>query len=297
MVFFRLFAVLSAFFQTSPQQPALQRLLIEYAGQVRIAYVYLPSTPAVSEDGGVPLVLALHPSGTSASQMSRITAFQALADQTGWMVVYPEGTGGYWDYGYGTPEWAGVSDVRDDPGFLLALIETLNAEVHPIDRTKIAAVGYSNGGRMAHRLACDLELAAIVAVSSSLGSEVVGMCPSDAAPSVMIWHGTYDGVIPFEGKPLSLNGRHISDALSTRDAIIFWAKQAGCDREPTIEPFYTPPTSAREVSIQKIAYSCDGKRIEAYVVEGGGHDWQFTRNVSTSTEIWLFLADVFAPPQ
>jgi polyhydroxybutyrate depolymerase len=263
-------------------------------GQTRIFYLYIP-TQLVVPDAGVPLVIALHPSGTSSAHMARITQFQALADQTGWLVVYPEGTGGYWDYGYGTDEWASVADIRDDPGFLLAMIDTIDADHQKIDRARIAAVGFSNGGRMAHRLACEMDLAAIVAVSASLGSEVVNICPPEATPSVMIWHGTADGIIPFEGKPLTMNRRVISHALSVRDSAIFWAKQAGCEGEPTIEPFYTPPASSRDVRIQRIAYTCDDKRVEAYVAENGGHDWNFTSQVNTSIEIWVFLADVMSP--
>lgn len=289
MMFLRLLALISALFQ--PSNSDLQRLTLTYGGQTRSFYLYTPDEIEVPESG-IPLVIALHPAGTSGAQMAQIAKFQALADQTGWLVAYPEGPGGYWDYGYGTEEWADVSDVRDDPGFLIAMIDAIDADHQKIDRTKIAAVGFSNGGRIAHRLACEIPLAAVVAVSSSLGSEVVNICPEDSAPSVMIWHGTADGVIPFEGKPLSLDGRFISNALSTRDAAIFWARQAGCESQPTIEPFYTPPASARDVTIQKVVYACDKQRVEAYVAEGGGHVWHFTPQVDTSLEIWTFLADV-----
>lgn len=291
MMFLRLIALISALFQPTPVN--LQRVTLDYEGQTRTFYVYIPADLEAPEDGA-PLVIALHPAGTTGPQMANIMDAHRLADQTGWVIAYPEGPGGYWDYGYGSPEWAGVKDIRDDPGFLLAMIEAIDADHQTIDRTKIAAVGFSNGGRMAHRLACDMTLAAVVAVSSSLGSEVVNLCPSESAPSVMIWHGTADGVIPFEGKPLSMDGKVISNALSTRDSVIFWARQAGCESQPTIEAFYTPPASARDVSIQKIAYACEGKRVEAYVAEGGGHVWHFTRQIDTSVEIWAFLADVMA---
>ncbi len=291
MMFLRFLALLGAFFQ--PISPNLQRVTLEYGGLSRSFNLYIPAE-LTAPDAGVPLVIALHPAGATGAQMEGITQFQALADQTGWMIAYPDGPGGYWDYGYGTQEWADVVDVRDDPGFLLAMVDAIDAD-HPVDREKIAAVGFSNGGRMAHRLACEMPMAAIVAVSASLGSEVVKICPPDSIPSVMIWHGTNDGVIPFEGKPLTMDGRYISDALSTQDSAIFWAKQAGCDSQPVIEPFYTPPSSERDVRISKIAYTCEGKRVEAYVVGGGGHVWNFSAQVNTSSEIWSFLMDVMRP--
>lgn len=42
------------------------------------------------------------------------------------------------------------------------------------------------------------------------------------------------------------------------------------------------------------AYLCDGKQVAVEMGEGG-HDWQFTRNVSISVEIWLFLSEAFFP--
>ncbi|MBK8137825.1 MAG: hypothetical protein IPK52_18765 [Chloroflexi bacterium] len=280
-------AVLSlvfAYAQTTEPATGWQARTLEYDGLTRTYSVYVPATA----DDPAPLVIALHPAGASGRDMALISRFNELADPSGWLVAYPDGPGGYWDYGAGTPEWEDVPDLRDDPGFIAAMIEAIDAE-WMVDRERIYAAGYSNGARMAHRLACELPLAGVAMAAATLSDEVTKSC-KDGIVAVWMQHGTADSVVPFDGDPdLTIGSLRISRALSVIETAQFYALRNGCDN-PTFDTVFEFNEVVR-VRLDLVRYQdcAQGSAVEVLVADGGGHGWTHVPTVDTSALIWGFF--------
>lgn len=232
-----------------------------------------------------PLVLSFHGWGSSAAQHQLLTGFDALADREGFVVAYPEGIGAMASFNAvvccGEAVRRGVDDV--------ALAREVIAEVErqlPIDGRRVYATGFSNGGFLAHRLACLLseELAAVASVGAS---DPTPDCVPAQAISVLELHGTRDDRVRWEGGGLG-------QFIAIEPALRGWAKRAGCGE-------------AREVTLSKGEARCEawrwcagGAEVALCRIEGGGHTWPggpdvpelgaTTSDLDATREIWRFLS-------
>lgn len=178
-----------------PQPPertfrALVRLVVD--GRPRSFSVLVPAglpTPA-------PLVLGLHGlyqtrEGTDA-QMSLLR--EAVTRR--FIAVYPAGTDASWNAGRccGRAAATRVDDV--------AALERVVAAVHgahPVDPARTYAVGYSNGGMMAYKAACESpRLLAAIAVVAGAYVTASTCTPTQPIPTLVV-HGARDGVVPYAG--------------------------------------------------------------------------------------------------
>ena len=120
---------------------------IVISGQTRAYLLYVP--PSYDRTRPTPLVISMHGASVWPAQQMNLSRWNRLADEQGFIVVYPSGSGmpKVWNVGRG----AGLMrDVR----FISALIDTLEA-AYNIDPTRIYANGISNGGGMAFVLDVD----------------------------------------------------------------------------------------------------------------------------------------------
>ncbi len=267
-----------------------RRGMLVYDDMEREFDVFLPSI--YRDDGDpLPMVMVFHGAGGSATSMAQLTGFNDIAEREGFIVVYPVGPLGYWDYGAGTTEWENVPDVRDDPGFLAFLLPALQDTLN-IDPDRIYATGYSNGARMAFRLGCDLSdrIVAIAAVSATISDEVTDNCPEDGRVSVLYMHGTGDTVTPWEGKPLFIEGRRISTALSAPDTVTFWATQNGCDPATVTQ---IDATRDNLIGITHYTDCDDGREVRFHPVHNGSHSWFRLDGAEfdASEVIWEFFSN------
>lgn len=151
----------------------------------------------------MPLVLAIHGGGGDAASMKALTEFDATADQAGFIVVYPNGTGkmlrgktvGSWNGGRCCPPAS--QEGVDDVGFIDAVITDVSKKFS-IDESRVYATGHSNGAIMSYRLACELseKIAAIAALGAQGVSEP---CEPKYPVSIFHFHGTNDRCAPFTG--------------------------------------------------------------------------------------------------
>jgi polyhydroxybutyrate depolymerase len=115
-------------------------------GVTRTYTVHIP--PRVSEGRPLPVVLAFHGGGGTASGFKAYADLDALADREGFVVVYPDGTGRLgrrlltWNAG-GCCGYAAAQSV-DDVGFALAALRDVARNVS-IDPARVYATGHSNG--------------------------------------------------------------------------------------------------------------------------------------------------------
>lgn len=257
---------------------------------------YILHVPA-SYDGSqaVPLVLDFHGGGGNANTQMRTSNFSALADEKGFIVAYPNGTGRHEDklltWNGGTCCAYAVEHQIDDVGFIRAAVAEIESQYN-IDRKRIYATGLSNGAIFSYRLACDASdiFAAVAPVAGTLNYI---RCDPSQAVSVIHFHGTEDSHVGYYGGsgPDSLVDVPFKPV---KDSIDFWLNADQCDATPQTDTFS---------DIQHDTYSNCANRtgIELYTIIGGKHAWpgsdgpawpggdQPTQTISATKLIWDFF--------
>lgn len=260
--------VLSIFFP--PMISNAQYDTLHYDGIDRTYLIHVPS----SYDGGsaVPLVLALHYAGGSASTFETMTGFSEKADSNDFIVVYPNGIGGFWNGGNCCG--SAMEDTVDDVGFISALIDTIT-ENYNIDSTRIFATGFSNGSIMCYRLAAELadKIAAIAAAS---GQMMLDECNPVRAVPIMHLHALDDAAVPYEGGFAS--GYNFPPVDSVIDV---WVEINNCETEPdTI-------VNSGSLMVRKWTALSSNADIFVYTTPTGGHSW--LTSIPATDSIWDFF--------
>ena len=267
---------------------------LTYDGLERSYILYVPGS--VNWSQSVPLVFVFHGGTGNAESAMRMSGFNQIADQHGFIVVYPNGTSSLssdilltWNGG----DCCGYAQQKnvDDVGFVRAIVTELQAQA-AIDTRRIYATGMSNGGILSQRLACEAAdiFAAVAPVAGTLN---FSPCHPSKPISVIEFHGTADQHIPYNGGkgPQSLVNVDFASVLAS---VGFWTTFDGCKSQPQTNSF---------VDIRHEVWSgCTGSTsIELYTVIGGGHAWpggsggwpgsdQSTQSISASQLIWDFFA-------
>lgn len=178
-----------------------QDFSINHDGLRRTYTVHVPN--GYDKETPMPVVLAFHGGGGTGQAMRELTGLDQKADQEGFIVVYPDGTGkqilgktsGSWNGGGCCPP-ASKENV-DDVGFIEAMIEQLEKDFS-VDEKRIYATGHSNGAIISYRLAC--ELSDKIAAIAPLGAQgVYTNCNPSRPVPIMHMHGTADNCAKFEG--------------------------------------------------------------------------------------------------
>jgi polyhydroxybutyrate depolymerase len=269
-------------------EPGTREGTVETAVGDRTYRLHVP--PGVAE--AVPLVVALHGGGGSGQQFAGENGLEAIADDEGFVVVHPDGIAGpagarTWNAGNccGAAAAQGVDDIA----FLRVLVAQLQQEL-PIDLDRIYAVGHSNGGMLAYRLACEAA-DLFAAVGLQAGALGIDGCEPSQPVSLLHIHGTDDPNVPMAGGRGS--GPSGTDYRSVRASLEAVATAGGCDDEPT------EATDAGETTRRTLTWSCPGGvEVQLATVEGGRHGWfggsRAERRDGPSTAdssrlIWAFL--------
>jgi len=234
----------------------------------------------------VPLVLCLHGLGDNMNNFSGI-GMNYVADTANFIVVTPEALV---DGLLGSTAWnSGASYVGftlnsnvDDLGFINALIDTI-ANNYSIDQSRVYACGFSMGGFMAQRLACELNdrVAAIASVAGTIGGALT--CTPNKAVSVCHFHGTSDATINYTGNPYG------TDAEQT---VNFWVLNNNCNASNVVTTALPNSNPNDGYTVDHSLYSgCDDNTdVEFYKVNGADHVWLGPSNdIFYTTEIWDFF--------
>src|SRR5271166_5796614 len=145
--------------------------------------------PARAGSGLRSLVIAFHGGGGQGQGMIRLTHFDKVADEHGFVVVFPDGEARQWNDGR-----AGVKRSNaDDIAFVRALIARLIA-TDRIDPQRVYATGMSNGGFFSYRLGCELsnQIAAIAPVAATMPVPLDQSCRPARPVPVIAFNGTDD---------------------------------------------------------------------------------------------------------
>jgi poly(3-hydroxybutyrate) depolymerase len=181
----------------------------------RAYIVHVP--PNVYPDTAIPVMLVFHGAGGNGADMQTATAFDAYADQLGFVTIYPNGATGNapWNVGRGAcPPGGFISTFNDDISYVENMLNTVEAD-QCIARNKVFVTGFSMGGYMAHELGCRIGGSSVRAIAPHSGGTHSGDCPGAPIP-VLILHGDADPLIDY------------SCAESARD---YWVERNGCGAE------------------------------------------------------------------
>jgi polyhydroxybutyrate depolymerase len=265
----------------------VERSLQTADGRVRTYLVHVPRGAGGAGGGAgvrpLPLVLAFHGGGARAAGMTRLTHLDALADQAGFIAVYPQAFGGHWNDGREPRRPA------DDVAFVRALLARLEAD-YPVDRQRIFALGMSNGAFFSGRLACEAagQIAAVAAVAGPLAGPLAAGCRPQRPIAVLLVHGDADPIVPYGGGEVrSISVAGSGTTLSAPAAAAHWARVDGCAASPgttmasgsaAVNPQLaelpdTVPSDGTHVRREIYTGCTAGTEVVLYTVVGGGHTW------------------------
>jgi polyhydroxybutyrate depolymerase len=257
------------------------------SGERRTYLLYVPESydPSVP----TPLVITFHGFAQWPAHQMQLSHWNDLADEAGFIVVYPSGTRFPLRWGTGGSYRNGVNP-RSDVTFISDLIDKLEREYN-LDPTRIYANGMSNGGGMTFVLTCELSerIAAAGMVAGTYLYPWDECTPARQVPAI-VFHGTEDPIVPFQGgniQPFEVPFPAIPEWI---DAL---AHRNGCAGNP------------RELSstgdVSGIQYTNCTADVIFYTVAGGGHTWPggealpemltgpTTRGIDATQAMWDFF--------
>jgi polyhydroxybutyrate depolymerase len=249
---------------------------ITSSGETRQYRVHVPADYVSRQP--LPIVLNLHGFSSNAEQEEQVSQMSVKADAAGFVAVYPEGLGdpANWRFGSG-PE--AIADV----GFIRDLVQHLGTQLS-IDPKRVYVTGISNGAEMAYRLACDLPdvVAAFAPVSG--GYPPFRDCQPNRPIPAVVFHGTADRLLPYDGMPPVL--------LPVRDWAASWAARNGCSPTPKVT------YQKGDVTGETWGSCRAGADVVLYTIAGKGHSWPgsnmppaiTTRDISATDAMWDFFA-------
>jgi polyhydroxybutyrate depolymerase len=240
--------------KTTP--PNDQVTILQFGGLTRFFRVHVP--PSYNPTLGAPIVLNFHGFSEPNDAQILLSNMDPHADAHGYIVVYPAGTGLLPSWNAGACCGDAMNAHLDDIGFIRAMISRLETDLC-VDTHRIYATGFSNGGMISHRIACEMSdvVAAVAPVSGTL--ETMPCNPSRPMP-IMQFHGTSDLLVPFGGNP-SLAMPPVVDMMQT------WAERDGCALETQNMYLVGDSRCGRYPSC------AGGAEVILCTIDGGGHTW------------------------
>jgi polyhydroxybutyrate depolymerase len=240
--------------------------------------IHIPST--FDKSVQLPLVIALHGRGANGVSMIILThkGFNKMADNDGFIIVYPDGIELNWNDGRMDEEANDRAHREniDDVGFISALIDSMITDYN-IDPKRVYVTGISNGAIMSYRLACELsdKITAIAPVDGNIPIMLFPECSPSRPVSVLAINNTDDPLVPFDGGYIyGIRKKNLGKVLSVNESIGFWITTNKCSFTPVLaeEPDRDPKDGTR-VTIKQYINGIEGTEVILYTVEGGGHTW------------------------
>lgn len=264
--------------------------------------VYIPKKYDASK--ATPVIVVFHGGGGNPESMIRLTGMNSKADEAGFMVVYPFGTGKLTNtlLTFNGGECCGyaMENKVDDVGFTRELLDDL-AKVANVDADRIFATGLSNGGIMAHYLAS--ELSDRIAAIAPVGGPLMLEAPHNKRPVPVIhFHGTADAFAPFKGGYGKgfLGRSKVTSFRSVDHTIQNWVKANGCKTEPEIMSLPDKVDDKMKVTRKTWSGGKEDSEVVLIEIEGGGHTWpgqkpivsilgESTMDISANDLMWEFF--------
>ena len=263
----------------------------------------------------VPVVLDLHGYSEGADTQALMSELPALGDAKGFVTINPEivRTPARWK-----TSLDGNAAEGGDTQWFGQLLDQAEQQLC-LDQNRVFVTGLSDGAIMTSALTCALS-DRIAAAAPVAGISQTQDCQFDRPVPVIVFHGTADPFISYEGGlgeaaknlPAPDGGPGtLGDVLATSPDASFpsipdnaaaWAARNGCDSTPTESPV--------SADVTLVAYPCpEGAEVQLYRVNDGGHAWpgstfsaaiasvigKTTMTIDANTLMWDFFTHPLRP--
>jgi polyhydroxybutyrate depolymerase len=252
--------------------PGEYEYALRHDGLRRKYLVHVP--PSYRGGERAPVVLALHGGGGTMRYQANDERYGLIekSDAAGFIAVFPNGyaknrRGLFATWNAGACCGAARDEKIDDVGFLKAVVADV-ARRASIDAKRVYAIGMSNGGLMAYRLACETP-GMIRAAMAVAGTDNTTTCPGGRPVSILHIHALNDDHVLYGGGagPAARDPSKVTDFVSVPATIEKWRSRNSCPAEP-----------ARVLTVEgawcdRYAPCADDSAVMLCTTETGGHSW------------------------
>ena len=238
---------------------------------------YVITRPTVTGPGTLPILLVLHGHGMTPAGVARITGFISTVGKA--VVVFPAGFGKSWNAGgcCGLARAAGIDDVS----FLTTVVQDVLASVPGTSAQSVYLAGFSNGGRMAYRMACANP--GLFAGVAAVEAVPVPACAPSRPVSIAIVAYQNDPYLSIAAPEPVQVVRGLEEPRVS-DIVAQWRQVDGCVGNPTVTEVGT--------AINSVWSACQNQtRVQYTLYAGGAHRWPQGdgATLGASRLIWSFL--------
>ncbi len=252
------------------------------------------------------IVFVLHGSTGTGEGVREQTAyeFDQLADQEGFVVVYPTGYANHWNDCRGSADYEANIKNIDDITFLKEIETYLSENLNTTFENKFAT-GHSNGGHFCFKLALEAPdwISGIAAISANLPiAENLDCQKRGQFVPLLLINGTKDKVNPYNGGLVSILGNDSrGTVMSTDETMDYWTKLNDCLTKSN--PIKLADLNTVDHSnVVQIKWRCENQtQAILYKINGGGHTIPHTKSkmpkilgatnqdIDAAAEIWQFF--------
>jgi polyhydroxybutyrate depolymerase len=216
----------------------------------------------------------LHGLGSSSESIERYSDWPTFAEQNGIAWAAPDGPFDrrgrrFWNAG---PSCCNFDQLQVDHVAALGELIGRLARDPRVDPQRVYVGGYSNGGFMAHRLACERPelVAGIVSIAGSAPLDGRS-CKTPTSLRVLQVQGEADPIVTYGGGHLFQDPR-LPEHASAQQTLRSWAERLGCRGEPRVLPAVDfeaalPGSETRVSSYQGCAHGA----VALWTVTAGQH--------------------------
>ncbi len=235
---------------------------IKSSGQTRKYLIYVPES--YDPDTKTPLVISIHGFVQWPAHQQSMTGWNKVADENGFLVVYPKGIG--FPLRWNTrPSEENPGAMDEELQFFSDLIDHLSRSYN-IDPSHIYVNGMSNGGGMSDLLACEFS-DRITAIGGVAGAYVYPRedCHPARPMPVIAFHGVDDQIVLYKGGASSRDEQFVFPTIE--DWAAGWAENNSCSTAPEISEITNEITRRYYTGCESDA------EVILYSIKGAGHTW------------------------
>ena len=252
--------------------PGHYEIRLQHQGRERMALVHVPAQ--WRPDKAAPLVMALHGGGGGAIYQANDSIYGLISksEQAGFIAVFPNGISktangmlATWNAGNCCAQ---ARDQQvDDVAFLRMVVADVSSRLK-IAAGRVYAIGMSNGGMMAYRLACEAP-DVFHGIMSVAGTDNTTSCSPGQPVPVLHVHARNDDRVLYNG---GAGKKFRSEALVTD----FVSVPATVEKWTRLN--HASPDPGRVLTVDGAwcelhEAGADGAPVKLCVTDSGGHSW------------------------